>query len=316
MKHYLSINDLDNLQETVKEAVELKKDELKFQDLGKGKTICLLFFNNSLRTRLSTQKAAQNLGLNPIVMNFGSEGWQLEYEDGVVMNQNKSEHIKEAAKVIAQYCDIVAIRAFASLTDKEKDLAEVVLNNFKKYAGIPVINMESAVGHPLQALADAITMEENRVAHKPKVVLSWAPHPKALPHAVANSFVEMMQLQDADFVITHPEGYELDPTITKDSDIEYDQKKAFENADFVYVKNWSSFKDYGKVVKSDSNWMITGDKLDVTNNGKFMHCLPVRRNVVVADEVIDSENSIVIEQANNRTYSAQIVLKKILENNG
>jgi len=314
MKHYLNINDLDNLQNTVQEAIELKKDELQFSELGKGKTICLLFFNNSLRTRLSTQKAAQNLGLNPIVMNFGSEGWQLEYEDGVVMNQGKSEHVKEAAKVIAQYCDIVAIRAFASLTDKEKDLAETVLSNFEKYAGIPVVNMESAIGHPLQALADAITIEENKVSHKPKVVLSWAPHPKALPHAVANSFVEMMQLQDADFVITHPEGYELDPEITKDSIIEYDQKKAFENADFVYVKNWSSFKDYGKVVNKDENWMITGDKMDVTNNGKFMHCLPVRRNVVVADEVIDSENSIVIEQANNRTYSAQIVLKKIVEN--
>jgi len=314
MKHYLNINDLENLQCTVQEAIELKNNELQFKDLGKGKTICLLFFNNSLRTRLSTQKAAQNLGLNPIVMNFGSEGWQLEYDDGVLMNQDKSEHVKEAAKVIAQYCDIVAIRAFASLTDKEKDLAEIVLNNFKKYAGIPVVNMESAVGHPLQALADAITIEENKVSHKPKVVLSWAPHPKALPHAVANSFVEMMQLQDADFVITHPEGYELDPNITKDLTIEYNQKKAFENADFVYVKNWSSFKNYGKVVCEDENWMITGDKMNVTNNGKFMHCLPVRRNVVVADEVIDSENSIVIEQANNRTYSAQIVLKKILEN--
>lgn len=314
MRHYLNINNLDNLQNTVQEAIELKKDELKFNELGKGKTICLLFFNNSLRTRLSTQKAAQNLGLNPIVMNFGSEGWQLEYEDGIVMNQDKAEHVKEAAQVIAQYCDIVAIRAFASLTDKEKDLAEVVLNNFKKYAGIPVVNMESAVGHPLQALADAISMEEIKVPHKPKVVLSWAPHPRALPHAVANSFVEMMQLQDADFVITHPEGYELNPEITKDANIEYDQKKAFENADFVYVKNWSSFKDYGKVVCTDESWMITADKMNVTNNGKFMHCLPVRRNVVVADEVIDSENSIVIEQANNRTYSAQIVLKKILEN--
>lgn len=314
MRHYLNINNLDNLQNTVQEAIELKKDELKFNELGKGKTICLLFFNNSLRTRLSTQKAAQNLGLNPIVMNFGSEGWQLEYEDGIVMNQDKAEHVKEAAQVIAQYCDIVAIRAFASLTDKEKDLAEVVLNNFKKYAGIPVVNMESAVGHPLQALADAISMEEIKVPHKPKVVLSWAPHPRALPHAVANSFVEMMQLQDADFVITHPEGYELNPEITKGATIEYDQKKAFENADFVYVKNWSSFKDYGKVVCTDESWMITADKMDVTNNGKFMHCLPVRRNVVIADEVIDSENSIVIEQANNRTYSAQIVLKKILEN--
>lgn len=314
MRHYLNINNLDNLQNTVQEAIELKKDELKFSELGKGKTICLLFFNNSLRTRLSTQKAAQNLGMNPIVMNFGSEGWQLEYEDGIVMNQDKAEHVKEAAKVIAQYCDIVAIRAFASLTDKEKDLAEIVLNNFKKYAGIPVVNMESAVGHPLQALADAISMEEIKVPHKPKVVLSWAPHPRALPHAVANSFVEMMQLQDADFVITHPEGYELNPEITKDATIEYDQKKAFENADFVYVKNWSSFKDYGEVVCTDEKWIIDGDKMSVTNNGKFMHCLPVRRNVVVADEVIDSENSIVIEQANNRTYAAQIVLKKILEN--
>ena len=196
MQHYININDLDSLQKTVEEAIELKKDQLKYKTLGEGKTICLLFFNNSLRTRLSTQKAAQNLGLNTIVMNFGGEGWELEFEDGAIMNQNKSEHIREAAKVIAQYCDIVAIRAFASLTDKEKDKAEIVLNSFKKYAGIPVVNMESAIGHPMQALADAITMEEFKTAHKPKVVLSWAPHPKALPQAVANSFVEMMQLQN------------------------------------------------------------------------------------------------------------------------
>lgn len=314
MQHYIHINDLKNLQQTVKEAVELKKEELKYQYLGKGKTICLLFFNNSLRTRLSTQKAAQNLGLNCIVMNFGSEGWELEFEDGAVMNQQKSEHVKEAAKVIAQYCDIVAIRAFASLTDKEKDKAELVINSFKKYAGIPVVNMESAIGHPLQALADAITMEEYKVPHKPKVVLSWAPHPKALPQAVANSFVEMMHLQDADFVITHPEGYELDVEITKNAKIEYNQLKAFENADFVYVKNWSNFKEYGKVTNTDERWMVTAEKMKHTNNGKFMHCLPVRRNVIVADEVIDSENSVVIQQANNRTYAAQIVLKKILEN--
>jgi len=314
MQHYTHINDLDSLQKTVAEAIDLKNNELQFKTLGEGKTICLLFFNNSLRTRLSTQKAAQNLGLNTVVMNFGSEGWQLEFEDGVVMDEDKSEHVKEAAEVVAQYCDIVAIRAFASLTDKEKDKAEIVINSFKKYAGIPVVNMESAIGHPLQALADAITMEEYKVAHKPKVVLSWAPHPKALPQAVANSFVEMMQLQDADFVITHPEGYELDTEITKNSAIEYNQEKAFKNADFVYVKNWSSFKDYGKVVSKDENWMVTADKMKLTNNAKFMHCLPVRRNVIVADEVIDSENSVVIEQANNRTYSAQIVLKKILEN--
>ncbi len=316
MKHYTSIKNIQNIQLVVQEAIELKKEPLQFNTLGKGKTICLLFFNNSLRTRLSTQKAAQNLGMHTIVMNFGNEGWQLEFEDGVVMNENKSEHIKEAAKVISQYCDIVAIRAFASLTDKEKDEAEMVLNNFKKYANVPVVNMESAIGHPLQALADAITIEEYKTVKKPKVVLSWAPHPKALPHAVANSFIEMMQLQDADFVITHPEGYELNPAITKNSVIEYNQEKAFENADFIYVKNWSSYKSYGKVLKTDASWMITADKMKLTSNAKFMHCLPVRRNVVVADEVIDSENSIVIEQANNRTFSAQIVLKKILENNG
>ncbi len=316
MRDYTNINDLGNLQNAVQEALEIKKNPLQHKTLGEGKTICLLFFNNSLRTRLSTQKAAQNLGMNVIVMNFGSEGWELEYEEGAIMNGSKSEHVKEAAKVIAQYCDIVAIRAFASLTDKEKDQAEMVINSFKKYAGIPVVNMESATGHPLQALADAITMEEFKIAHKPKVVLSWAPHPKALPQAVANSFVEMMQLQDADFVITHPEGYELDPTITKNSIVEYDQEKAFENADFVYVKNWSSFKEYGRVVNTDSSWMITSEKMKLTNNAKFMHCLPVRRNVIVADAVMDSENSIVIQQANNRTFSAQIVLKKILESHG
>lgn len=316
MKHYTSINDLGNLQKAVQEAIEIKKNPLQHKTLGEGKTICLLFFNNSLRTRLSTQKAAQNLGMNVIVMNFGSEGWELEYEEGAIMNGSKSEHIKEAAKVIAQYCEIVAIRAFASLTDKEKDQAEIVISSFKKYAGIPVVNMESATGHPLQALADAITMEEFKTAHKPKVVLSWAPHPKALPQAVANSFVEMMQLQDADFVITHPEGYELDPEITQNSTIEHNQEKAFENADFVYVKNWSSFKEYGRVLNSDSAWMVTKEKMKLTNKAKFMHCLPVRRNVIAEDAVIDSENSIVIQQANNRTFSAQLVLKKILESNG
>lgn len=311
--NYLSINEIDNLSDWVKEAIDLKKDPLKHQSLGKNKTIGMLFFNNSLRTRLSTQKAAMNLGMNPIVMNFGSEGWALEFEDGTVMDQGKSEHVKEAAQVISQFCDVIAIRAFASLSDKEKDLAEEVLTAFVKYATVPIVNMESSAGHPLQALADAITMEEFKVLHKPKVVLSWAPHPKALPHAVANSFIEMMQKQDADFVITHPEGYELNPEVVKDSVVEYNQEKAFENADFIYTKNWSSFNEYGKVLSQDKSWMMTADKMAKTNNAKFMHCLPVRRNVVVADEVLDSNNSIVIEQANNRTYSAQIVLKKILE---
>jgi len=309
MMHFLSIQDIDSLTQWVKEAKALKESPKAFKKLGKGKTICLLFFNNSLRTRLSTQKAASNLGLEVMVMNFGSEGWALEYEDGSIMDQGTSEHIKEAAQVVAQFCDIVAIRAFASLSDKEKDEAELVINGFKKYATIPVVNMESSIGHPLQALADAITIAENKTKERPKVVLSWAPHPKALPHAVANSFTEMMLKQEADFVITHPKGYELNPEITKEAKIEYDQKKALENADFVYVKNWSSYADYGKVMNEDKNWMMTKEKL---GNAKFMHCLPVRRNVIVEDAVLDSDQSLVIEQANNRTYAAQIVLKKLL----
>ncbi len=311
--NYLSINSIDNISDWVLEAKNLKKEPLKFQEIGKNKTIGLLFFNNSLRTRLSTQKAALNLGMHTVVMNFGSEGWALEFEDGKIMNQGNSEHVKEAAQVISQFCDIIAIRAFASLTDKQKDLAEEVLSAFVKYATVPIVNMESSVGHPLQALADAITINEFNTVLKPKVVLSWAPHPRALPHAVANSFIEMMQKQDVEFVITHPKGYELDPKITKNSKIEHNQNKAFENADFIYTKNWSSFNDYGKIISQDNNWMVTKKKMNLTNNAKFMHCLPVRRNVVVADEVLDNENSIVIEQANNRTYAAQVVLKKILE---
>ncbi|MEX0315444.1 MAG: acetylornithine carbamoyltransferase [Allomuricauda sp.] len=310
-KHYLSINDVDNLSEWVEEARALKVEPKKFKALGEGKTICLLFFNNSLRTRLSTQKAAMNLGMDVMVMNFGSEGWALEYGDGTIMNQGTSEHIKEAAQVVSQFCDIVAIRAFAKLEDKAKDEAEEVLNGFAKHTSIPIVNMESSTAHPLQALADAITLAENNSKSKPKVVLSWAPHPKALPHAVANSFVKMMQLQDADFVITNPEGYDLDPEITKGCTIEHDQEKALEDADFVYVKNWSSYSDYGKVLNQDSNWMMTAQKL---GKAKFMHCLPVRRNVVMEDAVLDGNQSLVIQQANNRTYSAQIVLKKILEN--
>jgi N-succinyl-L-ornithine transcarbamylase len=313
--NYLSVNDIDHLPEWVEEARSIKQDPLNYKELGKNKTIGLLFFNPSLRTRLSTQKAAQNLGMNCMVMNFDKEGWALEFEDGTIMDQGKSEHIKEAAQVISQFCDIIAIRAFASLEDKTKDHDEVVLNGFKKYATVPVVNMESSVGHPLQAFADAITLSEhiNIKKAKPKVVLSWAPHPKALPHAVANSFVQMMQKQDAEFVITHPEGYELDKGITGEIPLEYDQKKAFKNADFIYAKNWSSFKDYGKVLNKDRSWMIDSKKMALTNNGKFMHCLPVRRNMVVDDAVLDSSNSLVIEQANHRTFAAQTVLKKILK---
>jgi len=311
--NFISLNDIDSLEKWVSEALKIKKNPLKNKKLGKNKTLGMLFFNPSLRTRLSTQKAALNLGMNVMVMNFTNEGWTLEFEDGAIMNQGASEHIKEAAEVVSQYCDVIAIRAFAELKDKEKDNSEVVFSGFLKHATVPIVNMESATGHPLQALADAITMEEFKTNHRPKVVLTWAPHPKALPQAVPNSFVEMMQLQEADFVITHPKGYELNPAITKDSKIEYDQDKAFENADFIYAKNWSNYNEYGQITNSDPNWTVTPEKMKLTNNAKFMHCLPVRRNVIVTDEVIDSENSIVMNQANNRTYSAQLVLQKILK---
>jgi N-succinyl-L-ornithine transcarbamylase len=312
MKHFLSINDIDSLSKWVTEARALKENPTRFQELGRGKTICLLFFNNSLRTRLSTQKAAMNLGLDVMVMNFGNEGWALEFDDGTIMDRGTSEHVKEAAKVVSQYCDIIGIRAFAGLIDKEKDEAELVLDGFKKYARVPILNMESSVGHPLQALADAITLTEHSKKSRPKVVLSWAPHPKALPHAVPNSFVQMMRLRDADFVITHPKGYELNSAFTKGMPIEYDQKKALENADFVYVKNWSSYENYGKILSQDTGWTMTQAKL---GKAKFMHCLPVRRNVVVEDAVLDGSQSLVIQQANNRTYSAQVVLKKLIEEN-
>ncbi|MFS4417582.1 acetylornithine carbamoyltransferase [Maribacter sp. 2307ULW6-5] len=310
MKHYLSINDLDNLQQTVAEALQLKKDPFALEHLGRQKTICLLFFNNSLRTRLSTQKAARQLGMDVMVMNFGQEGWQLEYGDGSVMDKGKSEHVREAAQVVSQYADIVAIRAFAQLLHRERDEAEEVLRGFSSFASVPIVNLESSVAHPLQALADAITLAENNTKARPKVVLSWAPHPKALPHAVANSFVRMMHLQDADFVITHPEGYALDPKITKNVPLVHDQEEALKGADFVYVKNWSSYTAYGEVLNQDPNWRMSLDKL---KHAKFMHCLPVRRNMVVEDAVLDSGQSLVIQQAHNRTYAAQVVLKRLLE---
>jgi len=310
MKKYTTIKDISNLSEIIKEAILLKMNPFEYSDLGKHKTLVMLFFNASLRTRLSTEKAAKNLGMSVMVINV-NDAWNLEFEDGTIMNASTSEHVKEAARVISQYADVIAVRAFPSLTDKQKDESEYVLNNFVKYATVPIINMESATAHPLQALADAITISELADKPKPKVVLSWAPHPRALPQAVANSFAEMMQNMDVDFVITHPKGYELNPEITKNVPIIHDQGEALKNADFVYVKNWSNYNNYGKVINEDPNWMMTKNKL---GDAKFMHCLPVRRNVVVEDAVLDSENSVVIEQANNRTFAAQIVLKNILEN--
>jgi len=313
MKHFITLADLPHLAQTLDLAMALKKNPSQWDGLGKGKTLGLLFFNPSLRTRLSTQKAAQNLGLPTMVMNFSQESWALEFEDGTKMSGLRSEHVKEAAAVVSQYCDMIAIRAFASLSDKEKDEAEIVLRSFAKYASVPIINMESATGHPLQALADALTLAEHKTLHKPKVVLSWAPHPKALPHAVGNSFVKMMEHQDAEFVITNPKGYELDPRITKDIPVIHNQEEALKNADFVYAKNWCSYSNYGSILRTDDEWMLTADKMKLTNNAKFMHCLPVRRNIVVADGVLDNSNSLVIEQANNRTYAAQAVLKTIID---
>ncbi len=309
MKKYTKIFDINNLSDTIKEAMKLKSNPFKFKTLGANKTLVMLFFNSSLRTRLSTEKAAKNLGMDVMVLNV-NEAWNLEFEDGTIMNLNTSEHIKEAAQVISQYADIIAVRAFPSLVNKKKDESEVVLNSFVKYAAVPIINMESATAHPLQALADAITIEELKTKQHPKVVLSWAPHPKALPHAVVNSFITIMQCLDIDLTITHPKEYDLNPEITKKISISYDQEEALKGADFVYVKNWSSYNAYGNILSQDPNWMMTKKKL---GHAKFMHCLPVRRNVVVEGAVLDSEQSVVIQQANNRTLSAQIVLKQILE---
>ena len=309
MKKYTEIKDIPNLQETIQLAKQLKQNPYGFEYLGKHKTIALLFFNASLRTRLSTEKAAKNLGMEVMVLNV-NDAWNIEFEDGTIMNGAASEHIKEAAQVISQYADIIAVRAFPTLTDKTKDESEYILKAFEKHATVPIVNMESATAHPLQALADAITISELASKPRPKVVLSWAPHPRALPQAVPNSFVEMMQLLEVDFCITHPEGYELNPEITKQVPIIYNQEDSLKGADFVYVKNWSNYKDYGKILNQDPHWMMTKEKL---GNAKFMHCLPVRRNVVVEDAVLDGPNSIVIPQTNNRTYSAQAVLKQILE---
>jgi len=314
MKHFINFNAISDLQNAVQEVRSLKKNPFASEQLGKHKTLGMLFFNPSLRTRLSTQKAAQHLGLKTMVMNFSNEAWALEFEDGTKMSGLRSEHIKEAAAVVSQYCDVVAIRAFASLSDKQKDEEEQVLNNFARYASIPVVNMESATAHPLQALADAVTIDEHKLTKRPKIVLSWAPHPKALPHAVGNSFTKMVQQMDADFIIAQPEGYELNPEITKNTPVIYNQEEALEEADFVYAKNWCSYKEYGKILRTDSSWMLTAEKMKLTNNAKFMHCLPVRRNVVVSDDVLDHPNSLVIEQANNRTFAAQWVLKQVLQN--
>ncbi|ABG60325.1 acetylornithine carbamoyltransferase [Cytophaga hutchinsonii] len=316
MKNFISVKDVTDIPGLVKEALELKKNPYAFKKLGENKTIGLIFLNPSLRTRISTQKAAKNLGMDTIVMNMDKEGWALETQDGVIMNHNTVEHIREAAAVMGQYCDIIGVRSFPRLVDKNEDYSEDFFNKFIKYAGVPIVSLESATLHPLQSLADLITIEETKTKPRPKVVLTWAPHIKALPQAVANSFSEWMCKADVEFVITHPEGYDLANEFTNGARIEYNQDKALEDADYVYVKNWSSYEDYGKVHSMDSHWMMTNEKLKLTNNAKVMHCLPVRRGIELADEILDGPNSLVIQEASNRVWSAQAVLKRMLEAQG
>ena len=318
MKSFLHVGDIGDLGKALEEARKVKENPFAWKDLGRNKTIILIFFNNSLRTRLSSQKAALNLGMDPIVLNVNGDSWKLETSMGVVMDGDKSEHLREAIPVIGSYCDMIGVRSFAGLQDREFDYAESILNQFIEYSGKPVISLESATVHPCQAFADLITIEEYKTKARPKVVMTWAPHPRALPQAVPNSFAEWMNAADVDFVITHPEGYELDPKFVGNAKVEYDQMKALEGADFVYAKNWScpgtvNPADYGKILRKDMDWIVDSRHMAVTDNAYFMHCLPVRRNMIVSDEVIDSPRSLVIPEAANRVVSAQVVMKRMLE---
>lgn len=318
MNTFFNVEDLGNLQQALDEAKKVKANRYAYQELGKNKTLLMIFFNNSLRTRLSTQKAATNLGMNVIVLDVNAGAWKLETERGVVMDGDKSEHLLEAIPVMASYCDIIAVRSFAGLVDREFDYAETIVQQFVRYSGRPVLAMETATVHPLQAFADLITIEEYKTKARPKVVLTWAPHCKALPQAVPNSFAQWMNAADVDFVITHPEGYELDPKFVGRARIEYNQKRAFAAADFIYAKNWScpgvkNAADYGKILSREMSWTVDEEHMSWTDNAFFMHCLPVRRGLIVTDEVIESPKSIVIPEAANREISAEVVLKKMLE---
>ncbi|MES2764783.1 MAG: N-acetylornithine carbamoyltransferase [Bacteroidota bacterium] len=313
MRNFTSVKDVADVNALVEEAIAIKRYPNANHDLGRNKTLGLIFMNPSLRTRLSTQKAAMNLGMNVMVMNMDKEGWALEFGDGAVMNGTTVEHIKDAAATMGQYCDVLGIRCFPLLKDRAEDYSETMLNKFIKYSNVPVVSLESATLHPLQSFTDLITIRENwQEARKPKVVLTWAPHVKALPQAVSNSFSEWMCRADVDFTITHPEGLELDEQFTQGAKIEHDQHVALEGADFIYVKNWSSFKEYGKVVTGHDDWLLNNEKIAHTNAAKIMHCLPVRRNVELTDELLDSPQSLVLKEAGNRLYAAQAVLKNIL----
>lgn len=315
MKTFMGVKDLGDLNAALAEAFEVKKNPFGWEHLGKHKTLLMVFFNSSLRTRLSTQRAGTNLGLNTIVLDVNAGAWKLETERGVIMDGDKPEHLLEAIPVMGCYCDLIGVRSFARFENKEFDYSEAIIKQFIEYSGRPVFSMESATCHPLQAFADLITIEQYKEKKRPKVVMTWAPHPKALPQAVPNSFADFMNEADVDFVITHPEGYELCDKFTRGAKIEYDQDKALEGADFVYAKNWSAYRDpnYGQIISKAMTWTITADKMKLTDNAFFMHCLPVRRNMIVSDEVIESPRSIVIPEAANRVVSAQTVMKRILE---
>ena len=314
MKHFTSVHDIGDLQTALQKAKFVKENPFADQHFGKNKTLMLIFFNSSLRTRLSTQKAGMNLGMNVIVLDINQGAWKLETERGVVMDGDKPEHILEAIPVMGAYCDVIGVRSFAQFESKADDYNEVIINQFIQYSGKPVFSMEAATRHPLQSFADLITIEEYKKTARPKVVLTWAPHPRALPQAVPNSFAEWMNATDYEFVITHPEGYELDEKFVGNAVVEYDKEKAYKNADFIYAKNWAAYRDpnYGKILSTDKSWTIDSQKMALTNNAYFMHCLPVRRNMIVTDEVIESAQSIVIPEAANRVVSAQTVLKEIL----
>ena len=315
MKKFTCVADIGDLSLAVKEALEVKADRFAYTELGRNKTLLMIFFNSSLRTRLSTQKAAMNLGMNVMVLDVNQGAWKLETERGVVMDGDKAEHLLEAIPVMGSYCDIIGVRSFARFESKAEDYEERIIEQFIRYSGRPVFSMEAATRHPLQSFADLITIEEHKRVARPKVVLTWAPHPKALPQAVPNSFAEWMNAAYYDFVITHPEGYELDEKFVAGATVEYDQRKAFEGADFIYAKNWAAYQgdNYGKILSTDRSWTVDAEKMALTNNAYFMHCLPVRRNMIVTDEVIESPQSLVIEEAANREISAQVVLKRLLE---
>ena len=314
MKNFYNLDDLEDINQSISEILDIKNNTHKNEKIFNNKIIGLIFFNSSLRTRMSTFKASKNLGLETFFINISNNIWSLEFENGTIMNSSKVEHIKDAARVISQYCDIIGVRSFPSLENKEKDLQDHIIRSFIKYSNIPVFNMESSIAHPLQALTDLVTIKENSNLSEPKILLTWAPHIKPLPHAVPNSFIRAMRKMNFDISISNPKGFNLDSDILEGLKINNNQLDAFKGVDFVYAKNWSSFKNYGEVNDNNYDWIVDENKMNETNNAKFMHCLPIRRNLVASDNVIDSQQSLVLEQSKNRIYTAQYIIKTLLKN--